>query len=576
MTASRITVYDDQGQALVLTSNDHLATGGEGSVYAKGSKVHKIYLDPAKAVAAGMERKAPLLAQLKHPGIAAPTGLLRDKKGALVGLSFNKAQGDALCRAFTSAWRAANRFDNDDVGQLAQSMRDIVAYAHQHQALLVDGNELNWLVHGTAPTVIDVDSWQLPGFAATAIMPSIRDPLVTKAFSPGSDWFAWAVVTFQLWTGIHPYKGTHPDFARGALQERMKAGVSVFDARVSLPAAARPVSDIPARLRQWYEDVFTRQERMAPPAHWGAVTPGTTPTLRVVQTLSQSLRQEKWWHAPGRIRAAFSGFMVVDSPSGLQAWDLVKKAQLSWVSAAQCQAILRREGALLRLGDNVALLELDPEKSLTTWTAQGQAGAALPTRAQRLWQAGPRVFGVLEGVSNGLLELECRPLGPRVVTAPGNAWPVSALSTEFFRGCFVQDCLGAPFVGVLEDNGMVQARAPELKPYRVVEGVGLDRHNVWLVAVRKADGETVRLKFGFKTDQFVLEEEALVSEASLDGASLASGVGVMRLEQDLRISRKESHKALAGSGLSESGRLFSAGSFLGWFEDREVFKLSLS
>lgn len=575
MTSSRITVFDDQGQSLVLTTNDHLATGGEGSVYAKGNLVHKIYLDPAKALAAGMEQKVPLLAQLKHPGIAAPTGILRDKKGALVGLSFAKAQGEALCRAFTSTWRAANRFDNDDVGKLALAMRDIVAFAHQHQALLVDGNELNWLVHGTSPTVIDVDSWQLPGFAATAIMPSIRDPLVAKTFSTGSDWFAWAVVTFQLWTGIHPYKGTHPDFARGALQDRMKAGVSVFDPRVSLPAAARPVTDIPPRLRQWYEEMFTRQARLAPPSHWGAVAPGTTPSLRVIQTLNQSLRQEKWWHAPGRIRAAFSGFMVVDSPGGLQAWDLVKKSQLSWVTEQQCQGVLRRECALVRLGDNVALLELSPEKSISTWTEQGLSGTSLPTRAQRLWQAGHRVFAAVDGAANGLLELECRPLGPRIVTAPGNAWPVSTLSTEFFRGCFVQDCLGVPFVGVLEDSGLVQARAPGLKAYRTVEGLGLDRENVWLVAVRKSDGETVRLKLAFKTDYFPIEEESLVSETSLDGASLASGVGVVRLDRDLRIARKAHQKTISGSGLADSGRLFSAGTFLGWFEDRDVFKLSL-
>ncbi len=575
MTSSRVTVYDDQGQALVLTSNDHLATGGEGSVYAKAGLVHKVYLDPSKARAAGMEAKAGMLAQIRHPGIAAPLGILRDKKGALVGLSFRKAEGEALCRAFTGAWRTAHRFDNDDAGKLAQAMRDIVDFAHQHRALLVDGNELNWLVNGTVPTVIDVDSWQLPGFPATAIMPSIRDPLATKTFSEGSDWFAWAVVTFQLWTGIHPFKGTHPSFARGALQERMQAGVSVFDSQVSLPAAARPVSDIPARLRQWYEAVFSRQERTAPPPQWGTAA-AISPTLRVVQTLNQALRQEKWWSAPGRIRAAFSGFMLVDSSSGLQAWDMTKKAHLPWVSASQCQAVLRRQAALVRLGETVAVLELTPEQCVRTWTQAGEAGVALPTRAQRLWQSANRVFAVVEGASNGLLELECRPLGARIVTAPGLAWPVSALSTELLRNCFVQDCLGTPFVGVLEDSGLVQARAPALKGYRVIDGVGVDRENVWLTAVRKSDGETVRLRMSFKAEQFEPEEEALVSEPGLDAAVLASGVGVLRFDSDLRIARKVHQKTLAGSGLSDPGRLFSGGSFLGWFEGQDVYKLSLS
>ena len=252
----RITVYDEQGNKLVFGPNDHLATGGEGSVYARQDRAYKLYLDPAKAQRARLEEKVQRLQRFSHPGIAAPQGVLRNKNGDFLGLSLPRVNGEALCKLFTNTWRDAHQFGEAETIAVARGMRAVVDYAHAHQAVLVDSNELNWMVDGKNPVAIDVDSWQLPGYPATAIMASIRDPRSPSSFNDGTDWFAWAVVTFQLWTGVHPFKGTHPDFARGALVERMSAGVSVFDPRVRLPGAVRPVSDIPDALRAWYRDVF--------------------------------------------------------------------------------------------------------------------------------------------------------------------------------------------------------------------------------------------------------------------------------------------------------------------------------
>ena len=60
--------YDESGKKLVLGPNDHLATGGEGAVYARGGTVFKVYLDADKARAARMGDKLALLKQLRHPG----------------------------------------------------------------------------------------------------------------------------------------------------------------------------------------------------------------------------------------------------------------------------------------------------------------------------------------------------------------------------------------------------------------------------------------------------------------------------------------------------------------------------
>lgn len=586
--SDRVTLYDAQGKRLILGPSDHLATGGEGAVYAKGNTVYKVYLDAEKARRARLDQKVALLQTLRRPGIAAPLGPLTDKNGLFLGMSFERVQGEALCKLFTNAWRDANRFGLPQTQQVVQRMRETMAWAHTHQALLVDANELNWLVEGSDPTVIDVDSWQVPGFAATAIMPSIRDPLATAGFTQGSDWFAWGIVTFQLWTGIHPYKGTHPDFARSALQERMAARASVFDPRVSVPAAARGVDGIPPALRAWYADVFQAGARSAPPTDFaGHAASQTAPKLRVVQRKTSSgpsaLKQERIGNAGGKVLAAFNGFVVTQvagADATLKAWDAASKRDMVSATSAELAELLARRAALVRLPGGVGLVTLNAGQHLGLRMLGPSASAPstasmLPTRAERLWQSGNRLFALVEGVPNGLVELNAGLLGDQAVLSISRQWPVSTLSSTFLRGCFVQDCLGMPFLGVLEGEGLVQLRAPALKGYRALDGLGLDRHNVWLTAVRKKDGQVVRMRLAAQGEVFGCEEEEDVLSADLDGANLPSGVGVLRAGDELRISKGTHRKSVPAAGLSESASLFALEASLGMFEGSEVSRLSL-
>lgn len=574
--ANRVTVYEDNGARTLLTENDHLATGGEGAVYLKNDTVFKVYLEPEKAIAAGMERKVQLLSAIRHPGIAAPTGVLRDKAGKLVGLTLPRAKGEALCKAFTNNWRDTNQFGPLETGKVVEAMRDITQVAHAHHALMVDANEMNWLLAGTAPTAIDSDSWQLPGFPATAIMPSIRD-YNAKTFSEGSDWFAWAIVTFQLWTGIHPYKGTHPDFARGALEERMRAQVSVFDPKIRLPGAARPTSEIPQVLRNWYEAVFAGQDRSAPPSVTASpVAAQGMPRLRVLQSLSGALKMERLGNAGERIFAAFNGFVIAQQGKQLVAWDSVSKSVLPHVTEEELKAILRREAALVRTPTSRVVIQVQPGAvQLTARALETGESGVLPSRGARLWQSGNRVFALVEGVPNGLVELEVAQLGAKLVLTSSRQWPASVLSSQFLRGVLVQDCMGAPFLGVLEGNGLLQAPAPELREYRIAEGFAIDRHNVWLTGIRRRDGETVRLTLSHKTDRFQLEEVIVVPSVELEGASTTAGVGVLCDGEDLIVAKGTTRKRLPSVGLSKSMRIFSLGAGIGGFEGGEVAKISL-
>ncbi len=269
---------EDQGW-VTLESRHVIASGGEGTVYGREGEAYKIYHQPRD-----LAGKLRLLKGLDHPGIIAPRGLLKDERGRCIGYWMRRAGGEALPNLFANAWRHGNGFGAAETEATAAAMREVVAFAHGRGALLVDANEFNWLVAGLGtrkpaprPVAIDVDSWQIGPYPGTALMPSIKD-WQASGFSENSDWFAWGVVTFQLFTGIHPYKGSHPGYGRGDLEARMRANASVFDTGVRLNAAVRDPSAIPAGLLAWYQAVFRDGVRCPPPMQFGVVA---APTARI-------------------------------------------------------------------------------------------------------------------------------------------------------------------------------------------------------------------------------------------------------------------------------------------------------
>lgn len=281
-------VFAENKGWITLEPRHQMASGGEGTVYAREEAAFKVYHERRD-----LADKIRLLQAIDHPGVIAPRGVLRDDTDRFVGYWMNRAAGEALPNLFATGWRQDNRFGLRETVATVEGMREVVSFAHRRGALLVDANEFNWLVAlGAAgkakpqPLALDVDSWQVGPYPATAIMPSIRD-WNAAAFSEKSDWYSWAVVTFQLFTGIHPYKGTHPRYGKGQLDARMKANASVFDTGVRLNSAVRDLASIPKGLNAWYRAVFQDGYRGLPPEQFGAAT---TPSMRTVFAESRDAR----------------------------------------------------------------------------------------------------------------------------------------------------------------------------------------------------------------------------------------------------------------------------------------------
>lgn len=297
-----------KGKEVTLSdTTDFIYSGGEGAVYGKGSYVYKIYHDVTKMLPLG---KIDELKKLNKTNILKPLEVLTDKNGKTIGFTMDWIKNTvAMCRAFTNDFLKREGITLEMQNILVKNIKqDIQNVIHPNSCLQVDGNEMNYLLSTkdfTIPYFIDVDSYQTPSYPATAQMLSIKD-WHTKEFNEFTDWFAFAIVTFQLYTGIHPFKGMHPGYKPNDFEQRMKDNVSVFNKDVKYPASVRNFNLIPTNYKDWYYKLFEKGERLEPPLAFGE-TIQVAPTTTVVRDTKDGVIVEEIFKSiTGNILSVFS------------------------------------------------------------------------------------------------------------------------------------------------------------------------------------------------------------------------------------------------------------------------------
>lgn len=266
MSSKTIKVKTKQG-IIALTDKDYKASGGQGVVYCKDALAYKIYHNPNQMIPVA---KIQELGAISTGDILGPIEPLYDPKD-MTPIGFTMPYVDAtefLCKIFTRNFRDDRGVSPPDIIDLVKGMQKNLDIIHKNNFLVVDYNEMNFLISQDLKVVyyIDVDSWKTPSFPAMALMESVRDRKSVKGqFTELTDWFSFAVVTFQMYVGIHPYKGFHPNFSPAEWSKRMDQGVSVFDKDVTLPKSCQDFSVIPKKHLDWYKDVFVKGNRSKPP-----------------------------------------------------------------------------------------------------------------------------------------------------------------------------------------------------------------------------------------------------------------------------------------------------------------------
>jgi hypothetical protein len=479
---SNIQVVLEHKGTVTLCNSNYVTSGGEGTIYKISDMVVKIYHKPDEAKRRGMPDKIRLLAQLKHPYVSSPAGLVTKPNGDLLGHYLPYIDGHHLAGVFTNDFWLKEGFTNGHASTLVDRMREVFSFAHQNKATLVDANELNWFTlfsgKDPEPRVIDVDSWSIGRWPATVIMPSIRD-WHSKAFNERTDWFAWGIVTFQIYTGLHPYKGTLDGFDRGDLEGRMKANASVFSKGVRLNRAVRDLSTIPNLLLSWYEAAFQNGERTIPPSPFdtSVVTPRAAQVLRMVTTGRTGLLVfEKLVDFPGdpAVKTFHCGTVLLSSGRLI---DLATKREICKIASRNCEVVKSGNGWLVAEMQNREIHFQYVEESSLKLTV-----LSLRLNGHNLVSFENRLFVVTDA---GLSEVKLTLLG-KPIASLGKTWGAMLNSTKWFQGVGVMDAMGAKYVITpFGEESVVQERIRELDALRIVTAksgnrfvslIGLDKN----------------------------------------------------------------------------------------------------
>lgn len=561
--------YSLKGKGKVTLDKDSfIAKGGQGAIYADGDLAYKIYFNPDEMIPMA---KIGELRSLEHGSIINPLDLLMDGKNRPIGYSMQFVRDSfPLCRLFTKSFKRKHQVEREQLIKLVEDFYKTVSYVHSRNILIVDLNEMNFLVNTSFDKVlfIDVDSYQTAGFPAQVIMESIRDRH-TRGFNRNSDWFSWAIVTFQMLIGIHPYKGKH----KGGLKmdERMEQNISVFNSAVSVPALCEPFSTIPAELRAWYRALFEDGKRLPPPdAYSRVVRPAASAGERGAQITTQAegrkvcLALLKEFAAEPLNYAEYFGLELLELPGSLQVGGKEIHSNLK----EQVTAVTPRDNTPLAVGieDGFALIrdlkrDVEIDCSIEAESLMSYKGAVyLKCREQ-------------------VFELDFIESASSIKAVPRVAANVVPGAARLFRGLLVQNLVKSCYVTLFPERGKsYQLKLDFLSGSQVVDAA-YENGVMVVIAFQKGSYSRFILRFNADFSDFDVRVEQNISNLEINFTALPNGVVLSVNDNDeleLFFSKMGSQdNRLIRDDSTSGGRLFHRGTEVLMLKGQKLYKISL-
>lgn len=439
------------GQSVKLSKNDFIAQGGEGEIYVKGNTAYKLYIDPQQAIT---DAKISELGTLSDQHIIKPQDPIYDNHNNIIGFTMEHLINTIpMVKLFTNGFRRQNQITPEMTLNLVEAMQTVIQSIHDHQILIVDGNEMNYLVDEadlTTPYFIDVDSYQTQNYPAKVIMPSIRD-WHSKTFSTLTDWFSFAIIACQLFIGIHPYKGKHPNFKKHDLQARMLKNVSIFNAETSVPPTTRDLSNIPQAYLTWFTKLFEQGKRLPPPLIAGTLKPiqkshATTQSKAFIIVKIQRYQDTPLYHHYYR-----GNRTIVTEQHIVQSKTTIKR------TASNDKVVFSpNDGALYVVTiEDRQLTFQGPDKH--TWQ---------PLQAEDFMTYNNIVYA--KHLEN-LIEIQILTLGQRTLINATNKWHIMPNSSQLFAGMVYQNVLGRAYLSIpYKPKHCANLPVPELDCYQII------------------------------------------------------------------------------------------------------------
>lgn len=569
--------------AITLSQQNFVAIGGQASVYVKDGMAFKIYTDPKDAIP---DAKFQTLAGIQDPCVIKPETLLLNDKNVSIGYTMRAvADNFSLCQFFTKSFRDRNHVTQDQILNITEKLQGHVRNVHQSNALIVDLNELNILVPKTFDDtfLIDVDSYQVKGYPATVVSPSVRDYSVKNAadFSPLSDWFSYAVLAFQMFIGAHPYKGTHADSNSIAkdkrLEHRMRHHISAFRSGVTLPGCCYPFDVVPQTFRDWLKAVLEDGKRTQPPSLLGGPAVMVTTQMAPFLVASGNLTIKEVLDLEGRTLVQYvesNGSVLLLSTKGSKDMRITLNGRILYSGPFLPGDTLI--GFTPKMNEPVAL-NVDGQQ-LTFLDFTRKKREVVGVRAHGIAKSGERFY--VRG-NEEVLEVEFVEMpGNTIVTASNSVANIMELSSHLYEGVAIQNMLGSIFASFFpRSNVGCQVRIPELDAYRIVEAKA-DGTVLMVVGSKNGIYDRLVLRFDENFATYDLRVIQDITPSGLNFVTLASGVCVSvtedeKIEAFSSKTGSQGMKIVEDPSIGSNMRLLKVAGKVGFEREGKVYQISL-
>lgn len=275
------------GQRITLTPQMLWGSGGEAEVYEIGPDMvvkvfkppdHPDHLTPEdrKAAERRIEEHQSKLLQFPRTlpqNVVAPIGLAYDSADRVVGYVMRFVRdAEQLMRYSEKQFRAG--VPNNMVLEIFHKLHTTVSGVHSQNVEIGDFNDLNVLVKGKDPFLIDADSFQFGKFLCTVYTVSFVDPLLcdpkerrpvlNQPHNSGSDWYAFMVMLMRSFLYVGPYGGVYrPKDPANRVPEPMRPlrRVTIFNPEVRYPRPAVHFKVLPDDMLATFHKVFVEDWR---------------------------------------------------------------------------------------------------------------------------------------------------------------------------------------------------------------------------------------------------------------------------------------------------------------------------
>jgi hypothetical protein len=551
------------GKEVRLSQKDFVAKGGQGSIYKRGNTAFKIFEDIRQVIPLAKIKE---LAILEDPCIIKPIYPIFNNKKHHIGYTMLWLGNNThpLCKFFTNKFRDTQGITNDSTVELVENIKKKTHYVHQKGCLIVDGNELNYLVDHdlTTPYFIDVDPWKTRSFPPMAIMPSIRD-WTTNEFNEMTDWFSFAIVSFQLFIGIHPFKGKHKSFRKNDFRNRVLKRVSVFNSEVSLPHSVRDFNLIPTSYKDWYFSIFEHGNRTPPPD-----LPGEFKQIAVVVDVINSTNNFE-------IREIFEALekIIYHNPE-------------TGVTKTQKRIYLNKTDYNVQ-NSEVVFTHLE-KAPIFVKIISNQVQFKSPTHEIIPIDLSASELMITNNIlylrnKEKLLQMDFRVIGNEIHPLIKSQWKIEKNSSILFSNVVYQNVHGSTFLSfplsTQTNNSFIIKQVPELDNYRIIDAKHENRVCV-LTGHMGSSYTRIIITFDEKYNKYSVRIVDDVDFSSINFITLDNGVCVLITDDDaveIFLNRPDVGKVkrIEDPIVNNNMKLCKDGTFVKFYRDNKVYSMKM-